>query len=274
MPAKVAVVTGSNKGIGLAIVRSLCSKFDGDVYLTSRNEERGHEAVKQLESEGLKLKYHQLDIDDMESITRLKNDIVSVYGGIDVLINNAGIAFKTVDKTPFSVQATVIMKTNYFSTLNISKAFLPHFKPNGRLVNLASSLSQWGLEKCSSALQKVFRSDTITEEELTAKMNEFVSAAQDNSHVKHGWPDMAYAVTKVGVMVMTRIHARMLREQGRNDILVNAADPGWVKTDMAGPKATKTPDQGAESSVYLALLPNGTTEPHGQFVSDKGVQPW
>jgi len=143
MPTKVAVVTGSNKGIGLAIVRALCSnsKFDGDVYLTSRDKERGLKAVEQLNSEGLKPKFHQLDIDDMKSITLLKDHIVSEYGGIDILINNAGMAFKKADTTPFGKQATVIIKTNYFGTLNVSKAFLPHIKPNGRLVNMSSSLS-------------------------------------------------------------------------------------------------------------------------------------
>ena len=59
---KVAIVTGSNKGIGLAIVRGLCKSFDGDVYLTSRDEVRGKEAIKLLENEGLEAKYHQLDI--------------------------------------------------------------------------------------------------------------------------------------------------------------------------------------------------------------------
>lgn len=55
---------------------------------------------------------------------------------------------------------------------------------------------------------------------------------------------------------------------------MNACCPGWVRTDMAGPKATKSPDEGAITPVYLALLPPGATEPHGKFVSDKEVQPW
>ena len=59
---KVAIVTGSNKGIGLAIVRGLAKTFEGDVYLTSRNEERGLEAVQKLENQGIHVLYHQLDI--------------------------------------------------------------------------------------------------------------------------------------------------------------------------------------------------------------------
>ena len=69
----VAVVTGSNKGIGLAIVRGLCRQFEGDVFLTSRDEGRGREAVvAALEREGLSPKYHQLDITDEASVRRLK----------------------------------------------------------------------------------------------------------------------------------------------------------------------------------------------------------
>ena len=92
---RVAVVTGSNKGIGLAIVRSLCKKFDGDVVLTSRDEGRGNEAVAELkEKEGLNPVYHQLDITSRDSIEGLVAFIRDKYGGLDILINNAGIAYK------------------------------------------------------------------------------------------------------------------------------------------------------------------------------------
>ena len=91
---RVAIVTGGNKGIGLAIVRSMCKKFDGDVILTSRDEGLGAAAVKQLENEGVKPLYHQLDITSSESIDNLKKYLQDKYGGLDFLINNAGIAFK------------------------------------------------------------------------------------------------------------------------------------------------------------------------------------
>ena len=274
MSTKVAIVTGSNKGIGFAIVKALCSKFDGDVFLTSRNEDRGLEAVKKLENEGLRAKYHQLDIDNVDSIKRLRDDIVAAYGGIDVLVNNAGIAFKNADTTPFATQAKVTLATNFFGTLEASKLLLPHIRPNGRVVNVSSFVSSYSLKKCSAELQKTFRSEAITEEELVAKMKEFIADTHDGSYTQKGWPGTAYGVSKIGVTVMSRIHARWLREQGKNDVLLNACCPGWVKTDMAGPKATKTPDEGAETPVYLAMLPIGETEPHGQLLWDKTVQPW
>lgn len=90
----VALVTGANKGIGFAIVRDLCRKFLGDVVLTARDESRGHEAVKQLQTEGLSPRFHQLDIDNPQSIRALRDFLLQEYGGLNVLVNNAGIAFK------------------------------------------------------------------------------------------------------------------------------------------------------------------------------------
>jgi len=271
---KVAVVSGSNKGIGFAIVRALCQKFEGDVILTSRNEQRGAEAVKLLEAEGLKPKFHQLDIDNKESIEKLRADMQQQYGGIDVLVNNAGIAFKNADDTPFATQAKVTLRTNYFSTFAACNILVPIMKPGGRVVNVSSMVSAWSVKKCSKALQEFFRSETITEEQLSAKMQEFVDSAAQGTHEEHGFPSTAYGVSKIGVTVMTRILARRLRDSGNNDVLLNCCCPGWVRTDMAGPKATLSPDQGAETPVYLALLPQTTNDPHGQYLSDKTVQAW
>lgn len=88
---RVAVVTGSNKGIGHAVVKALCKKFDGDVILCSRDVERGQVALKQLHDLGLNPVLHQLAIDDDSSILKLKEYLIAAYGGLDVLVNNAAI---------------------------------------------------------------------------------------------------------------------------------------------------------------------------------------
>ena len=81
MSARISIVTGANKGIGLAIVRGICKQFDGDVYLTSRDSERGLTTVKQLEGEGLKVKFHQLEVTSRDSISALKEHVKKTYGG-------------------------------------------------------------------------------------------------------------------------------------------------------------------------------------------------
>lgn len=92
---KVALVTGSNKGIGLAVVRALCKEFTGHVYLTSRDVGRGTAAVENLKAEGLKPSFHQLEITDSESVRAARDYFQEYYGGVDVLVNNAAIAFKS-----------------------------------------------------------------------------------------------------------------------------------------------------------------------------------
>ncbi|XP_052595832.1 carbonyl reductase [NADPH] 1-like [Peromyscus californicus insignis] len=272
---QVALVTGANKGIGFAITRDLCQKFSGDVVLTARNQARGQAAVQQLQAEGLSPRFHQLDIDDPQSIRALRDFLLEEYGGLDVLVNNAGISTKGTDLTHFYIQAEAAMKTNFFGTQAVCMALLPLIKPQGRVVNMSSMVSLRALKNCSPELQQKFRSETITEEELVGLMNKFVEDTKKGVHEKEGWPDSAYAVTKIGVTVLSRIHARKLSEQRRGDkILLNACCPGWVRTDMAGPTATKSPEEGAETPVYLALLPPDAEGPHGQFVQEKKVEPW
>uniref|UniRef100_A0A1D5QLS2 Carbonyl reductase 1 n=1 Tax=Macaca mulatta TaxID=9544 RepID=A0A1D5QLS2_MACMU len=126
---RVALVTGGNKGIGLAIVRDLCRLFSGEVVLTARDVARGQAAVQQLQAEGLSPRFHQLDIDDPQSIRTLRDFLLKEYGGLDVLVNNAGIAFKVADPTPFHIQAEVTMKTNFFGTRDVCTELLPLIKP-------------------------------------------------------------------------------------------------------------------------------------------------
>lgn len=96
MLTKVAVVTGANKGIGLAIVKALCKAgYSGDVVLAARNEALGKETLELVKAEGFKnVIFHRLDICDQSSCLALAKFLKEKYGGLDVLVNNAGIAFK------------------------------------------------------------------------------------------------------------------------------------------------------------------------------------
>ncbi|KPP58302.1 hypothetical protein Z043_123885 [Scleropages formosus] len=154
------------------------------------------------------------------------------------------------------------MRTNFWGTLWVSHALLPLLRPHARVVNVSSFVSQRALQQCSPELQAKFRDPELSEEELCSLMGDFVIAAQRGDHKAQGWPD-------------TAIQARVLRQTRPDDgILLNTCCPGWVRTDMAGPKAPKSPEEGAETPTYLALLPQGAKEPHGQLLWDKAVQEW
>ncbi|KAL4230737.1 hypothetical protein ACF0H5_011112 [Mactra antiquata] len=269
---RVAVVTGANKGIGFAIVRGLCKQFDGDVILTARNEENGKQAIESLNKEGLKPIFHQMDLNDVTSIDRIKKYLQSNYGGLDVLVNNAGIAFKAAQTDPFSVQAEVTNATNFWGTLNVCKQLYPLLRIHARVVNVSSMGCQFAAKKCSKELQEQFLAPDLDMPKVEKLITDFVSSAKDGTFKSKGWPESAYGVSKIGVTLMTYVQQRELnKDSSRSDIVINACCPGYVDTDMTSHKGTKTIDEGADTPLYLAMLPANTTSPKGDFVRERQV---
>ncbi|VDP80069.1 unnamed protein product [Echinostoma caproni] len=150
---KVAFVTGSNKGIGRAIVENLARTLgpsgEWDIYLTgmlsrdlpnvpivARNEELGKKTCSELEKKGLSVKFHQLDINNVESRKKFIEFLTSHYpNGINIAINNAGIIFKSDSTASFGEQARVTLKTNFFDTLSFTEEFMPYLAKDARLVH-------------------------------------------------------------------------------------------------------------------------------------------
>lgn len=284
--SRVAVVTGSNQGIGLATVKALCSDFEGSVYLTSRNEERGLAAVEELKKIGLKPKYHQLDINDESSVLRLRDYLKDTYGGLDVLVNNAAILlpFKEgMSDDIFAEHACTVMQTNYFDTQRACKILFPILKPHARVVNLSSMLGHLthipGEDSVAVNLRAKLASPDLTYEELDSLMHSFVDAAQKGEHTKYGWPATGYyttyIVSKIGVSALTRIQHRDFERDSREDIVINHVHPGYVSTQMSDYKGVLTPEKGAVAPSWLALLPPNVQEPKGAFVwCDKTIVDW
>ncbi|CAE1169938.1 CBR1 [Acanthosepion pharaonis] len=129
---RVAVVTGSNKGIGYGIVRVLSKSFQGDVLATARNVARGEAAIAELKKEGHEAKFYPLDITDPESVANLAKYLKKEYGGLDILVNNAGIAYKNASTAPFTEQASVTVKCNFHGTLNVCRQLFPLLRPHSR----------------------------------------------------------------------------------------------------------------------------------------------
>ncbi|OON23551.1 oxidoreductase, short chain dehydrogenase/reductase family protein [Opisthorchis viverrini] len=199
---KVAVVTGSNKGIGLALVEKLAEFYKATggwhVFLTARDEQRGHRACEQLHLKGLPVKFHQLDICDDRSRKRFLGFLTSEYaGGINVLVNNAGILYKDQSSAKFAENAHVTIGTNFTSTLDFTLECLPVLADDAR-------------------------------------------HADTGDYEQHGWHNMTYGLSKLALTKATFILGDMLKNDPRR-ILINACCPGYVNTDMTDHKGADTP---------------------------------
>lgn len=272
---RVFVVTGSNKGIGKSIVRLLLQHAEEKiVYLTSRNVELGKKSVKELSAEGLHAKYHQLDITDKLSIETLRDHLVKEHGGLDVLVNNAGMAYKGASTAPFSEQAEVTNKCNFFGTLEVCNVIFPILRKDARVVHVSSLVSEWAYKKLSDEWKQKMSASSLTAEQLKGYVNEFVVAAKEDQVEERGWPKSAYGISKVAVSLMTIIQQRDMESQG-NGVVVNACCPGVVDTDMTGGRYANmlTQDEGADTPTYLALLEVGT-DVKGRFVKKRQVYPY
>ena len=268
----VAVVTGGNKGIGLAVVRGLCKQFKGRVLLTARSEENGKAAVSLLEKEGLKPVYEKLDILSQESITEFRSRIEKQYGGIDILVNNAGIAFKNASTDPLPIKAHVTLETNFFATLSVTNTLLPIMNKGGHICmvsSMSNRLTKISQDKDHPIRLRLIDPD-ITEEEVVSLIREYLAAVDKDDYSV--WPkDSAYSISKVGLTAVTRVIGKKLTNDPRG-IIINSCCPGFVDTDMTSHKGVLTPDQGAVTPLKLCFLSAGTAS--GDHYKDEKVVDW
>ncbi|CAG5126715.1 unnamed protein product [Candidula unifasciata] len=272
---KVAVVTGANKGIGFGIVRGLCKQFHGDVLLTARNEDRGRKAVEKLEKEGLHPKFHQLDITDHQSVVRLAEFLRKNYSGLDVLVNNAAIAyeFNDVPTPPFPEEAMEVCHVNYFSTLDVCQVLFPLLQPHARVCNVSSINNQISLQQYSRAVQAKIKDPNITLDGVNALVRQFIQAAQANKHLEQGFDNSAYGMSKIAVTLMTSIQQKELDKKNADDVVVNSCCPGVVVTDLWTGSGVSI-DKGAKTPLYCALLPPNVKTPRGKFLINNKIYDW
>lgn len=237
---KIAVVTGANRGIGREVCRQLAHN-GAVVVLTSRDEKKGLAVCEALDREELPVRYHQLDVDHAASISQFKTFMEKEFGRCDILVNNAGIFPDAQnagdDHFPsiFSVSTETIkqaMQTNVFGPLLMCQALIPMMKKN----------NYGRVVNISSGMGQL------------AEMN-------------GGYP--GYRISKTAVNALTRILNDELLDY---NILVNSMCPGWVQTDMGGLGATRSVEQGADTAVWLANLPD--SGPRGKFFRDRKEIAW
>ncbi|GBG84475.1 hypothetical protein CBR_g38759 [Chara braunii] len=269
----VAVVTGSNKGIGYDIVRKLA--MEGlTVVLTSRDEERGKQAVERLASEGLQTDFHQLDVSSEESIHVFADWLREKYGKLDILVNNAGILFNIGH--PRIDEAHAVMNTNYVGVKKMCEQMMPLLRASDaaepKIVNVGSEAGS--TKKCPPHIQRKFREDAITVQRVDELVEEFLRHVEQGRWKDDPWMDRTYGSYSYSKMVLgayTRALAKELSDAG-SPIRVNIYCPGWCRTAMGWQvsddvQPPRSAEDGSEAAVWLALTPPEGA--HGQYFVNK-----
>ncbi len=230
---RIALVTGGNRGIGLEICRQL-AKLGIRVLLGSRDSAKGKLAAEELVAAKLPVETRELDVADDQSILNCMDWIRRDVGRLDILVNNAGIMVEEGDAEPGEELRIVreTMQTNVYGPLLLSRLAIPIMKSR-RYGRIVNLSSGMG--------------------QLT----------------EMGGGYIAYRMSKAGINVVTRVLTAETEGMG---ILVNSVDPGWVKTDMRGRGGNRTVYKGAETSIWLATVPEGG--PTGGFFRDRKAIPW
>ncbi|WP_299930065.1 SDR family oxidoreductase [uncultured Nocardioides sp.] len=236
---KTALVTGANKGIGYEIVAGL-ARLGFRVGVGARDASRREDAVAKLLADGHDVFGVALDVTSEASVSAAAVQLRD-EGGLDVLVNNAGIT-GGMPQEPSRVTAAQVLEVvdvNVLGVIRVTNAMLPMLReaPSPRIVNVSSTVGSLGLQ--------------------TAQAEPV------------GPISGAYSPTKTYLNALTVQYAKELAGAG---ILVNAGCPGFVATDLNGHRGTRTPEQGAAVFLELATLPDDG--PSGTFRDETGVQPW
>ncbi|WP_460464690.1 SDR family NAD(P)-dependent oxidoreductase [Arthrobacter pigmenti] len=234
---KTALVTGANKGIGFAIAYGL-GAAGFRVGVGARDDARRSGAVDALRAGGVEAFGVALDVTSDDSAAAAARFLEAEAGGLDVLVNNAGIGGRTdggaQDPTTLHLDALrTVLETNVFGVVRVTNAMLPllYRSTAPRIVNMSSDMGSLTLQT---------------------------------------GPQMAaYAPSKTMLNSMTAQYARRLAD---TKVIVNAGCPGLVATDFTGHTGERTPDQGAQVAVRLATLPDDG--PRGGFFNEAGPVPW
>jgi NAD(P)-dependent dehydrogenase (short-subunit alcohol dehydrogenase family) len=227
---RIALVTGSSRGIGHEVARQLAARGDR-VLVTGRQAAAAAKAAAKIGANALA---HELDVSDPHSIEELGKFVERELGRLDVLVNNAAVLLdegkSIVNVPPEEFEET--WRANTVGPFLLTKRFAPLLRRSGhgRVVNVSSGAGQ------------------------LSSMSSYAPS---------------YSTSKAALNAITILFANALRRDG---VLVNCADPGWVRTDMGGSSAPRSVAEGADTIVWLATLPDDG--PTGGFFHDRQPIEW
>jgi NAD(P)-dependent dehydrogenase (short-subunit alcohol dehydrogenase family) len=237
---RIALVTGANKGIGYEIAAGLGAR-GWKVGVGARDDGQREAAVAKLAAAGVDAFGVPLDVTDDASVAAAATVIEEQAGGLDVLVNNAGITGGVPQEPTAVAPATVlaVVDTNVVGVIRVTNAMLPLLRRSAspRIVNMSSGVGS-----------------------LTR---------QNDPDAEVGPISAAYAPSKTFLNAVTVQYAKELHD---TNILINAACPGYCATDLNGFRGVRSPEQGAAIAIRLATLPDDG--PTGGFFDDDGVVPW
>lgn len=231
------LITGANKGLGFETARRLIAAGH-TVYIGSRVPERGRRSAGRLGARAVRL-----DVTDDASVMAAATAI-EADGGLDVLVNNAGVEGRTEDNAVIGAADVTaemmreVFETNVFGMVRVTHAFLPLLQRSACpvVVNLSSGLA---------SLTRVTSAGTPT----------------------HAYPGVAYPASKTAVNMITMQYAKAFP-----NMRINAVEPGYTKTDLNGNTGVQTVEQGAEIIVRMAQA--GPGSPTGGYFDAEGSLPW
>ncbi|GID29381.1 SDR family oxidoreductase [Paractinoplanes brasiliensis] len=234
-----ALVTGANKGIGYEIAAGL-GALGWSVGVGARDDVRREASVEKLRAAGVDAFGVPLDVTDDASVTAAA-ELLGDRGGLDVLVNNAGITGESPQE-PTVVDPAVIrtvVETNVIGVVRVTNAMLPLLRrsPAPRIVNMSSTVGSLTLQSANT--------------DATGPIS------------------AAYAPSKSFLNAVTIQYAK---ELGDTNILINLGCPGFVATDLNGFRGYRTPEQGARIAIHLATLPDDG--PTGGYFDDNGPIAW
>lgn len=232
---KNVLVTGGNRGVGLEIVKGMLSE-GYKVLMACRDEDAGEEAKKDIVGGDLHVIEMPLDNESaiVDSFTRAE----AVFGPIDILINNAGVLDDTSWDEVTSESFNASMQVNVYAPLTLIQQTLPKMieRGFGRIINVSSSYGSF---------------------------NESLAGP------------FSYAISKAAVNALTVKMASVVekaKEEKELDVAVNSMTPGWVHTRMGGKNAPKTPEEGADTAIWLATMESDV--PNGKFFKERKEIAW
>jgi NAD(P)-dependent dehydrogenase (short-subunit alcohol dehydrogenase family) len=249
--AKVAFITGGNRGLGFETARIL-GKQGITVVIGSRDLAQGEAAAKKLREEGARVvEAERFDVNKPTDHKQIYDYLERKYGRLDILINNAGILDEGLERPASGAgfnstsqlsaeKLRQTFETNFFQPIALTQTLLPLIRksPAGRIVNLSSLLGSLTLH--SDPTSRIYDRKAF-----------------------------AYDASKTAINAFTVHLAQELRG---TPIKVNSAHPGWVKTAMGGPMAPMELSEGGKTSAQLATLPEDG--PTGGFFHLGEVVPW